>query len=28
LTEAQINDFSARIVAALEQQLGASLRAN
>jgi phenylalanyl-tRNA synthetase beta chain len=27
-TEAQINDFSARIVAALEKNLGASLRAN
>jgi phenylalanyl-tRNA synthetase beta chain len=28
LTEAQINDFSARIVAALEKQLGAALRAS
>jgi phenylalanyl-tRNA synthetase beta subunit len=27
-TEAQINDFSARIVAALEKNLGASLRAS
>jgi len=28
LTEAQINDFSARIIAALEKQLGATLRAS
>jgi phenylalanyl-tRNA synthetase beta chain len=28
LTDAQITDFSARIVAALEKQLGAQLRAN
>ena len=28
LTEAQINDFSARIISALEKQLGASLRAS
>jgi len=27
-TEAQINDFSARIIAALERSLGASLRAS
>jgi phenylalanyl-tRNA synthetase beta chain len=27
LTEAEVNEFSARIVAALEQQLGATLRA-
>ena len=26
LTEAQVNEFSARILAALEQQLGATLR--
>jgi len=26
LTEAQVNDFSARLLAKLEQQLGASLR--
>jgi phenylalanyl-tRNA synthetase beta subunit len=28
LTDAQVTDFSARIVAALEQQLGAQLRAS
>jgi phenylalanyl-tRNA synthetase beta chain len=28
LTESQINDFSARIISALEKQLGATLRAN
>jgi len=28
LTESQINDFSARIVAAVEKQLGAALRAS
>jgi phenylalanyl-tRNA synthetase beta subunit len=28
LTEAQINDFSARIVTAMEKQFGATLRAS